>query len=313
MAMHRDATACLLTQGESSPVSTTDKLALAPRHIRFTKHPADTRAECLPGRDMFRDMLEWEYAIDPRVLERIADGKAQTTAFLIERFVIENKLTIFTFLQLFSIMRIDPSMALPAASASTDEAYVIDLYALPRESLKHAFRRISGADDRRRAVAANPDVFKNVDDILMPPIEISPNPTQHSSDVEGEEGGEEDEEEEEEWQEGASLRMLRGKRPVSSAPRRPLQASAKRFHSYSQSEVVSRSQVAGLPYDWIREDRISPGAQKLHFVVISPNGTVYPSLVKARSAAACPHPGLVEAEEDDIFSAGLVLASIGMQ
>ena len=87
----------------------------------------------------------------------------------------------------------------------------------------------------------------------------------------------------------------------------------KRFHSYSQSEVVSRSQAAGLPYDWIREDRISPGAQKLHFVVISPNGTVYPSLVKARSAAACPHPGLVEAEEDDIFSAGLVLASIGMQ
>jgi len=66
------------------------------------------------------------------------------------------------------------------------------------------------------------------------------------------------------------------------APLAPF-ASAKRFKT--ESAVTRHSQVAGLPADWVREDRIAPGG-KAHLVVLAPNGAVYPSLAQAKAAAA---------------------------
>ena len=282
MAMHSDALAAC-KPSEASPTSTIDKLALAPRPIHFARHPTDTRAECLPGREMFREMLERQYMRDPLVLERAADGRAQMMAFLIERFVLTNRLTIFAILQLFSIMRVDPSPCLPPADTSDDEAYAIDLYALAPHHLKHAYRSLSGANDRRRAVVANPDVFKSVEALLMPPAVISPPPTPPPTPPSSD--GEEEEEEEEEREADASAGMRRSKRPTVSASRRPdAGGDSKRFRT--ESQVVGRAQVAGLPRGWIREDRISPNAGKEHFVILSPDGTVYSSLRKAKAAAA---------------------------
>lgn len=273
---------------ETSPISTIDQPPPAKHPLRFTRHAAGTRPEYLPGREMFRDYLEAQYVRDPSVLERIAEVGAQTMSFLVERFVLENKFTLFDVIRLFSIMRVDPRPCLPANPSDADGAYVIDLYALPVDYLKHTYRRLSDAHDRCRAIDANPTLFKDADALLMPPIVISPPPTPPPS-SDGEEECEEYEECEERGRRrrAASSDQRHSKRATFPSSRQNRYVSddddVRRYRT--ESEVVDRRHAAGLPSGWVREDRISP-AGKEHFVILSPGGAIYSSFVKARAAVA---------------------------
>lgn len=275
-----------------SPVSTLSSLAtahLAPRPLAFTRHPEDVHPDRIRAREMFRGALAREYALLPLNVKIMANGpsskmRAHTGCFLLEKTLLDKKVSVWEAVKLFSIMRIDIEAALPptnpfmswAAAEKASllvaealecppitpvDAYVINLYALDPRLVSHALRRLDCALDRLRERNADPNAF-TAEERLMDEITLTPPQS---------------DDEDEDYE--PSKAIPRTKRPAASTT---LHSSPKRHTTGSR--VVARAQATGFPEGWIREDRIAP-AGKSHVVVISPSGAVYSSLVKARNAA----------------------------